>query len=54
MKLLKETALSVTRMAQVGARNNSIKGRPQAIKLRAVTPTERQHLRISSYQYLLP
>lgn len=54
MKILKETALSVARMAEVGDRNNFTTAQPQAIKLKALTNTERQRLRISSYQYLLP
>lgn len=54
MKVLKKTALSVARMAQVGGRNNVTTAQPQAIRLKAVTNAERQRLRISSYQYILP
>lgn len=54
MKVSKKTALSVARMAQVGGRKNLTTARPQAIKLKAVTTAERQRLRISSYQYILP
>lgn len=54
MKVSKKTALAVANMAKVGGRNNLTTAKPQAIKLKAVTTAERQRLRISSYQYLLP
>lgn len=53
MKVSKKTALSVARMAQTGGRND-VTPQPQVIKLKAVTDTERQRLRITSYQYILP
>lgn len=54
MKVSKKTALSVAHMTQDGGRNNLTTAQPQAIKLKAVTTAERQQLRISSYQYILP
>ena len=54
MKVSKKTALSIARMTQDGGQNNITTAHTPAIKLKAVTNTERQRLRIPSYQYILP
>lgn len=53
MKALKKTVLSIASDKQDGGRNNTVAKYP-AIKLKAITSAERQRLRISSYQYILP
>lgn len=54
MKALKKTVLSIASDKQDGGRNNTTVAKYPAIKLKAVTSAERQRLRISSYQYILP
>lgn len=54
MKVSKKTVLSMTSMTQNGGRNDAVGLSATTIKLKPVTNAERQRLRISSYQYLLP
>ena len=54
MKVLKKTAFTAAHISKDGGRDNLSTAKPQAIKLKAVTAAERQLLRISSYQYILP
>lgn len=54
MKALKKTVLPIASDKQDGGRNNTAVAKYPAIKLKAVTSAERQRLRISSYQYILP
>lgn len=54
MKVFKKPALPTARMTQDRGRNNTTTAHTPAIKLKAVTNAERQSLRISSYQYILP
>lgn len=54
MKVSKKTVLTVVSMTQNGGRNNIAGTSVSQIKLKPVTDIERQHLRISSYKYLLP
>lgn len=54
MKALKKTVLPIASDKQDGGRNNTAVAKYPAIKLKVVTSAERQRLRISSYQYILP
>ncbi len=54
MKASKKTVLSIASDKQDGGRNNTTVAKYPAIKLKVVTSAERQRLRISSYQYILP
>lgn len=54
MKVSKQTVLSMASMAQNGGRKNIVATPVPRIRLKPVTNVERQQLRISSYQYLLP
>lgn len=54
MKVIKKTILSMVAINQNGDRNSAVDTQAHAIRLKAVTEAERQSLRISSYQYLLP
>lgn len=54
MKVFKKPALPTSQMTQDRGRNNTKSACTSAIKLKAITNAERQSLRISSYQYILP
>jgi len=54
MKVFKKPALPTVQIAHDRDRNNTMTSHASAIKLKAVTDAERQRLRISSYQYILP
>lgn len=54
MKVFKKPAFSTAQVTQDKGRNNTATTHTPTIKLKAVTNTERQSLRISSYQYILP
>ena len=54
MKLAKITSIAISRCTQDSNRDKITVNTPHEIKLRAVSSSERQNLRISSYQYLLP
>lgn len=54
MKVSKQPVLSMASMTQKGGRKNNMATSASRIKLKPVTNVERQQLRISSYQYLLP
>lgn len=54
MKVFKKPALPTAQMTQDRGRKNTTTAQTPVIKLKAVTDAERQRLRISSYQYILP
>ncbi len=54
MKASKKTMLSIASMTKDRGSNVSTVKPAAHIKLRTVTNAERQQMRISSYQYLLP
>ncbi len=54
MKVSKKTILSKASMTQNGSRNDAVGISATTIRLKPVTNADRQRLRISSYQYLLP
>ena len=54
MKVSKQPVLSMASMTQNGGRKNTMTTSASRIRLKPVTNDERQQLRISSYQYLLP
>lgn len=54
MKVIKKMTLAAANMTQAEGRDKPATARTKAIKLKAVTNAERQRLRISSYQYILP
>lgn len=54
MKVSKKPVLSIAPNNQDGGRDNIVAVKCPAIKLKVVTSAERQRLRISSYQYILP